>query len=117
MTESEYGYWTIPWDAGSILIDGTYEFKVETECDPLTGVPDDFNGFDTNPIIVVKDTTAPKLYGSPSPLRSTVIPGEEISITFTEKLLCTVPHVFDLKVSISGTGKITSRDSPPLLLE
>jgi hypothetical protein len=102
--EDSYGYSTLVWeDVGATLKkDGTYELKVETVCDPVSGAPDDFNTYGTPSIIGVVDRSEPKLYGSPLPLRDLVIPGEEVVLMFSEPILCGKPYQFDLEVVVAG---------------
>jgi hypothetical protein len=101
--EDSYGYSNLMWDIGKRLTqDGTYELKVETVCETVSGAPDDFNTYVTPSIIGVVDRSEPKLYGSPLPLRDLVIPGEEVTLIFTEPILCVKPYRFDLEVVVAG---------------
>lgn len=103
--ESVYGYATIPWDIGRILAltaDGVYEVKVKSYCTELSGAPDEFNSYETDPITLVVDRVQPELYGKALPVRDIVIPGEEVAMIFTEPIRCALPYRFDLEVRISG---------------
>ncbi|CAB9521505.1 Cupin superfamily protein [Seminavis robusta] len=104
--EDDYGYATINWNFQNIHIpdtdsDGRYEVVVETRCQDFPKAPDDFKKTTTEPVLIVVDRIAPKVYGM-LPVRDVVVPGEEVSIIFTEPIVCELPLRFDLIVQVSG---------------
>ncbi|CAB9518222.1 Cupin superfamily protein [Seminavis robusta] len=104
--EDDYGYATINWNFQNIHIpdtdsDGRYEVIVETRCQDFPKAPDDFKKTTTEPVLIVVDRIAPKVYGM-LPVRDVVVPGEEVSIIFTEPIVCELPLRFDLIVQVSG---------------
>eukprot|EP00978_Attheya_sp_CCMP212_P009381 scaffold22169_cov41-Attheya_sp.AAC.2 len=102
-TEDLYGYSNILWNVEEVFSnDGTYELKIETVCNDVSGAPNDFNSYSSTPIIGVVDRLKPKLYGSPLPLSAVIMPGEEIALMFTEPIMCEMPYRFDLTVTVSG---------------
>ncbi|CAB9509704.1 Cupin superfamily protein [Seminavis robusta] len=104
--EDDYGYATINWNFQNVHIpdtdsDGRYEVVVETRCQDFPKAPDGFKKTTTEPVLIVVDRTAPKVYGM-LPVRDVVVPGEEVSIIFTEPIVCELPLRFDLVVQVAG---------------
>jgi len=100
-TEADfYGYHTSQWSLDMVK-EGSYEIKVGSECNDLGG-PGNIDNFDAPIIRGVFDTEPPEQYGDVLPLRTDIKPGEEITVVFTEKLLCEKPHSFKIKVLVGG---------------
>merc|ERR1712165_401663 len=91
--ESDYGYSKARW---ALTNEGTYEIRVDAECEQLNGGPDDMNLYSTPILPGVIDLTSPEQYGRALPLRESVLIGEELAVMFTEPVQC---EAFDLLVT------------------
>ncbi len=94
--ESGYGYSSLKWALANKVPDGTYEIRVETECDQLGG-PADMDSYSTPVLSGIIDLTPPEQYGRALPLRDSVLIGEEVVVLFTEPVR---PEAFDLRVTV-----------------
>ncbi len=94
--ESNYGYSSLKWALANKVPEGTYEIRVDAECDQLGG-PADMDLYSTPIISGVVDLTRPEQYGRALPLRESVLIGEEIAVVFTEPVRC---EAFDLSVIV-----------------
>ncbi|CAB9515004.1 Cupin superfamily protein [Seminavis robusta] len=104
--EDGYGYASINWFFQQVHVaetsaDGVYEVFVESRCQGFTNAPDNFIKVEPEPLLIVVDRVAPKMYGM-LPVRDVVVPGEEVVIVFTEEIDCSIPFNFDLTVSVAG---------------
>jgi len=100
--EDNYGFLTLDWLLKGKVQEGEYEIVVETSCGGSG--PAEVQGFQENVITGTYDITRPEQYGKATPLRQDIIVGEEISVYFTEEILCLTPLTFDMKVDIFGTN-------------
>ena len=100
--EDNYGFLTLDWLLQGVVQEGEYEIMVETGCGGSG--PEVVQGFQEHVITGTYDVTRPEQYGSATPLRQDIIVGEEISVFFTEEMLCRNPSTFDVKVDIFGTS-------------
>ncbi len=92
--ESDYGYSSLKWALANKVPEGTYEIRIDTECDQLGG-PADMDSYSTPILSGIIDLTRPEQYGRALPLRDSFLIGEEISVVFTEPVRC---EAFDLSV-------------------
>ena len=81
--ESGYGYSSLKWALANKVPEGTYEIRVNSECDQLGG-PADLDLYSTPIISGIIDLTRPEQYGRALPLRESVLVGEEMAVVFTE---------------------------------
>lgn len=51
---------------------------------------------------MVVDRVEPEMYGKALPIRSDVVPGEEVVMMFTEPIDCEIPYRFNLTVTVDG---------------
>lgn len=72
----------VTWDM-SELADGPYEFRATTQCFDV-GLPPGISEV----IKGRKETKPPKLFGVPQPADGVLSPGDEISVTFSKRILC-----------------------------
>ena len=102
--ESTFGYATLKWNAG-VVADGMYDLRVESSCFPLGLDPPEGVNSATSPILHgIIDRTAPRQFSQlPEPSDGTYSAGDEISVRFTEDVLCARPFRFlaDLIVGIN----------------
>ena len=105
--ESSFGYSSLWWDVSS-LAQGSYEIMIKSQCDD-PGTPDDFNSVATETFTGVIDKTPPKQFGSTLPLRDLILPGEPMTVVFTEPIYCEKPYSFDLLVKVEGSDRIFTR--------
>ena len=115
--ESDYGYTTMKWTLANKVPEGHYEIMVEAACEYINDAPDPINMFHTPVLTGVIDLTRPEKYGKELPLRESVLLGEEISVVFTEPLMCQKPFTFDLKVIIEGTPYEFDREELQVVCE
>ncbi len=72
----------VTWDM-SLLADGPYEVRAITQCFDVSlprGISEVIKGR--------KETQAPELFGVPEPADGVLSPGDEISVTFSKRILC-----------------------------
>ena len=98
----------MPCSQAVFAIAGVYEVKVESICKEPDGAPDEFNAFSTEPVTVILDREEPEMYGKALPLRNDLIPGEEVSMMFTEPIDCELPYGFNLTVRVDGLEDLFS---------
>jgi hypothetical protein len=115
--ENNYGYATMKWALANKVPEGRYEIMVEAACEYIDDAPDPINMFRSPVLTGVIDLTRPEKYGKELPLREEVLIGEEISVIFSEPLLCQKPFTFDLKVIIEGTPYEFDREELQVLCE
>ncbi len=72
----------VTWDM-SELADGPYEIRATTQCYDV-GLPPGISAV----IKGRKETKPPKLFGEPQPADGVLSPGDEISVTFSKRILC-----------------------------
>ncbi|CAK9105214.1 Hypothetical protein SCF082_LOCUS49043 [Durusdinium trenchii] len=116
--ETPYGYVTLSWAiADSNIQDGLYELKVVSECDPVPGADEEFNAFSTPVVVGAIDRKKPKMYGLVSPAYTSLFPGDEIKISFTERILCARPFRFNLRVTVEGIDRIFDEENLNVICE
>mmetsp|Transcript_21609 Transcript_21609/g.27877 ORF Transcript_21609/g.27877 Transcript_21609/m.27877 type:complete len:1916 (+) Transcript_21609:457-6204(+) len=108
--ESDYGYSTLKWALANKVPEGTYEIRVDAECDQLGG-PADMDLSSTPVISGTIDLTRPEQYGRALPLRESVLVGEEIVVAFTEPVRC---EAFDLLITVDDVGVKLDRNDPSI---
>jgi len=108
--ENDYGYSSLKWSLANKVPDGTYEIRVDTECDALAG-PADMDLYSTPILSGIIDLTPPEQYGRALPLGESVLIGEEVVVAFTEPVKC---ETFDLLVTIDDIGVHLDRNDPPI---
>lgn len=100
--EDEFGFAEFFWFTAT-LPDGRYELRTRTSCEPTIAALAYLDTYETEHLVGSLDRAAPALFGAPEPADEVYWPGDEISFTFTEPLLCNLPHVFTLELKIKGT--------------
>jgi len=96
--ESDYGYSSLNWALANKVPEGTYEIRVNSECNQLGG-PADMDLYSTPIISGIIDLTRPEQYGRALPLRESVLVGEEMAVVFTEPVRC---EAFDLLLTVDS---------------
>ena len=84
---------------------------VETKCNAFAIAPDGINSFHQVVLSGVVDLTRPEQYGSPLPLRDTVLLGEEVTVVFTESIDCGRPFTFEIEVDVIGSNYKFNNDN------
>jgi len=102
--EDTYGFSSLQWLLEGIAEEGEYEITLATKCTSAVNAPEEVKGFQESIITGIYDVTRPAQYGEPIPLRRDIVVGEEISVFFTEDMLCTLPFTFEIRVTIEGTS-------------
>eukprot|EP00559_Dactyliosolen_fragilissimus_P002088 CAMPEP_0184871508 /NCGR_PEP_ID=MMETSP0580-20130426/40756_1 /TAXON_ID=1118495 /ORGANISM="Dactyliosolen fragilissimus" /LENGTH=2372 /DNA_ID=CAMNT_0027374173 /DNA_START=995 /DNA_END=8116 /DNA_ORIENTATION=+ len=108
--ESDYGYSSLKWSLANKVPEGTYEIRIDSECDKVGG-PADMDVYSTPILSGVIDLTRPEQYGRALPLRESVLIGEEMAVVFTEPVRC---EAFDLLVTVDSIGVKLDRNDPPI---
>jgi len=108
--ETNYGYSTLKWALVNKVPEGTYEIRVDAECNQLAG-PADMDLSSTPIISGIIDLTRPEQYGRALPLRESVLVGEEIAVVFTEPVRC---EAFDLLITVDDIDVKLERNDPPI---
>merc|ERR1712038_1044227 len=108
--ETDYGYSTLKWALANKVPEGTYEIRVDAECDQLGG-PADMDLSSTPILSGTIDLTRPEQYGRALPLRESVLVGEQIAVAFTEPVRC---EAFDLLITVDDIGVELDRNDPPI---
>lgn len=90
---------------------------VETKCNAFAIAPDGINSFHQVVLSGVVDLTRPEQYGSPLPLRDTVLLGEEVTVVFTESIDCGRPFTFEIEVDVIGSNYKFNNDNLHLVCE
>jgi len=108
--ESDYGYSSLKWALANKVPEGTYEIRVDAECDQLGG-PADMDVYSTPILSGIIDLTPPEQYGRALPLRESVLVGEEIAVVFTEPVRC---EAFDLLITVDSIRVQMDRNDPSI---
>ena len=115
--ESPYGYATLKWNVG-VVADGLYDLRVESLCFPQGLDPPEGVNSASSPILRgVLDRTAPRQFSQlPEPSDGAYSAGDEISVRFTEDVLCARPFRF-LADLIVGTNIILNKNDVDILCQ
>lgn len=87
--ETDYGFAEAYWDVSGVP-DGEYEIRARTECEAtFPSPPDGVNEGLSETISGTMDRKAPRRFGLTSePADGVYSPGDEMSVTFDESLVC-----------------------------
>jgi len=115
--ESPYGYATLKWNVG-VVADGIYDLRLESSCFPMGLDPPEGVNSASSPILHgIVDRTAPRQFSQlPEPSDGTYSAGDEISVRFTEDVLCARPFRF-LADLIVGTNIILNKNDVDILCQ
>jgi hypothetical protein len=115
--ESSFGYATLKWNVG-VVADGLYDLRVESSCFPLGLDPPEGVNSASSPILHgILDRSAPRQFSQlPEPSDGTYSAGDEISVRFTEDILCARPfrYVCDM---IVGTNIMLNKNDVDILCQ
>jgi hypothetical protein len=115
--ESSFGYATLKWNVG-VVADGLYDLRVESTCFPLGLDPPEGVNSASSPILHgILDRSAPRQFSQlPEPSDGTYSAGDEISVRFTEDILCARPFRF-LADMVVGTNIILNKNDVDILCQ
>jgi len=103
--ESKEGYATLFWDV-SRMLDGYYELQLRTKCNASSG--SDIPGIDeyTSEVFTgLVDRKSPEQFGATEPKSGKFVPGDYMSVSFDEDIMCSKPFRFSVSLQVAGLDR------------